>query len=141
MGGALTGVYAEELTRQAIFEALRRHRTVATDGSRISVQFWADDAFIGDELVTDHAPTVRWQVDGTTAAVTVSLVYDGEIVQVWSAPPGRADGAYTHSTCALGQHWYYLAVEQSTLWRHWPSNVAIARGPRAWTSPIWVRRT
>ena len=34
-GGGLTGIYAPELTPEAILEALRDHRVYATNGSRI----------------------------------------------------------------------------------------------------------
>ena len=46
---------------------------------------------------------------------------------------------YEDARCLPGEHFYYLAVQQTTPWREWPSNVAIARGPHAWSSPVWVR--
>ena len=50
----LTGVWAEENTRAAIFDALRRKETFATTGPRIKVRFFAGFNY-ADDLVDDPA--------------------------------------------------------------------------------------
>jgi hypothetical protein len=138
--GALTGIYAPSLTRAAILEALRRHRCFATDGSRIAVQLWADDTFMGDLTVADRAPVLRWTVHCTTPPATVTLIRDGEPLRTWQMQGREATGSHVDGDLAAGEHFYYLAVEQAGHWRQYPSTLAVAHGPRAWSSPVWVRR-
>ena len=140
VGGGLTGVYARELTREAILEAFRAHRCFATDGSRLVLKLWVNDAFIGEETSTDGAPEVRWEATFTTPPATVRLIRDGLCIRTWPVAGTQGSGSWTDTDCRPGKHFYYLAVEQASPWRHYPSTVAVARGPRGWTSPIWVER-
>lgn len=137
-GGGLTGIYAAELTRPAILDALRRHRCFATDGSRIALQLWVSGVFMGGAGRTGAPPEVRWQAQLTDAPATVVLMRDGKAVQSWQAEKAEAAGAYTDADAAPGPHFYYLWVEQSMAWRNHLSNVAPAWGPRAWSSPVWM---
>lgn len=140
LGGALTGIYARALTREAILDALRCHRCFATDGSRIVLRFWIDGTFMGGVATAGKAPEVRWDLACTAPPAMVTLLRDGAAVRTWTVAGDEGAGEYVDTDGGIGQHFYYLAVEQSSPWRHYPSNVAVARGPRAWSSPIWVRR-
>ncbi|MDP6777944.1 MAG: DUF3604 domain-containing protein, partial [Candidatus Latescibacteria bacterium] len=140
VGGGLTGVYARELTREAILEAFRAHRCFATDGSRLVLKLWVNDAFIGEETSTDGAPEVRWEATFTEPPATVRLIRDGLCIHTWPVAGFEGSGCWTDTDCRPGKHFYYLAAEQASPWRHYPSTVAVARGPRGWTSPIWVER-
>jgi hypothetical protein len=68
LGGALTGVYAEELTDRAIIEAIRDRRMFATNGSRIFVDSRANRAFMGRSVLSE---------DGAVEIVEAVLVRDG----------------------------------------------------------------
>ncbi|MGH2368768.1 MAG: CehA/McbA family metallohydrolase, partial [Chloroflexota bacterium] len=140
LGGALTGVWAAALTREAVIEALRRRRCFATDGSRIVLHFWVGDTFMGGETTTTAAPVIRWEVAVTRPPATVALVRDGEPVRTWRVDGETLAVEHVDEACPPGVHTYYLSVEQSGRWREWPSNVAVARGPHAWSSPVWVTR-
>lgn len=137
-GGGLTGIYAEDLSRTAILEALRQHRCFATDGSKIGVQLWVSGVFMGGEARIGVHPQIRWNVQLTEPPATVVLVRDGEPIVSWHVMEAQAAVEFTDADAAPGQHFYYLAVEQSMAWRNHLSNVAPAWGPRAWSSPIWV---
>jgi hypothetical protein len=137
-GGGLTGIYAEELTRSAILEALRQHRCFATDGSRIALQLWVSGVFMGGEGETQTHPEIRWNVQLTEQPAIITLVRDGQPIMDWETSDAQASGRYTDVDAAPGSHFYYLCVEQSMAWRNHLSNVAPAWGPRAWSSPVWV---
>ena len=140
VGGGLTGIYAQELTREAILDALSRHRCFATSGSRMTLKLWVNGAFIGEETSVEGAPEVRWEATFTSAPATVRLIRDGLCIRTWPVAGSQGSGCWADLDCRPGRHFYYLAVEQASPWRHYPSTVAVARGPHGWTSPIWVER-
>jgi hypothetical protein len=73
----LTGVWAEENTREAIYGALRRKETFATTGPRIRVRLFAGYGLKGTELSNDA---------GVKAAYANGVPMGGDLV-------GKADGA------------------------------------------------
>ena len=137
-GGGLTGIYAEELTRPAILDALRQHRCFATDGSRIAVQVWVSDVFMGGKGRTEAPPEISWKVQLRNQPATIKLVRDGQVISAWDTADEQASGVYTDTEALPGPHFYYLWIEQSMAWRNHLSNVAPAWGPRAWSSPTWI---
>ncbi|MDG1825901.1 MAG: DUF3604 domain-containing protein [Henriciella sp.] len=86
----LTGVWAEENTREAIFEAFRRKETFATTGPRIKVRFFAGYDYAGD--ITDAADLTKKAYAGGVP-MGGDLVGNGEIPSflVWAMrDPGAA---------------------------------------------------
>ena len=141
MGGGLTGVYAETLTRSAVFDALRKHRCFATNGCRVSMALWINGGFIGEEVTRSGPPEIRWEVQLTAPPAAVRLIRDGICIRSWNVGDRHASGTFEDTDCRPGQHFYYLTAEESRPWRHSPTNLAVARGPHAWTSPVWLDRT
>ena len=52
-GGGLAGVWAEENTRNSLFEALQRKEVFGTSGTRIKIRFFAGDSF-DEGTLNDH---------------------------------------------------------------------------------------
>jgi hypothetical protein len=75
----LTGVWAEENTREAIYGALRRKETFATTGPRIRVRFFAGYGLKGTELTSDA---------GVKAAYANGVPMGGDLV---GKPTGSPD--------------------------------------------------
>jgi hypothetical protein len=124
----LAGVWASELTREAIFEALKARRVYATSGSRIQLYFEGDGHPMGSEYRTQAAPTLRSQVVGTGKIRFVSLLRDNEVIYQYGgdAEGGRYGGfTFVDEGVEPGRHWYYLRVVQDD-------------GEMAWSSPVWV---
>ncbi|MCP5060473.1 MAG: DUF3604 domain-containing protein [bacterium] len=61
----LTGVWAEENTRDAIYEAFRRKETFATSGPRIRLRFFAGYGF-GDDLLDSPEAVARAYASGVS---------------------------------------------------------------------------
>jgi len=57
----LAGVWAEDNTRESIYQAFRRKETFATSGPRIKVRFFSGYDFAPDVLQSSHLTTIAYQ--------------------------------------------------------------------------------
>jgi hypothetical protein len=74
----LTGVYATELTRPAIFEAIRKRRCYAITGEPIGVDFRVNGNLMGSEIDARDGPVIEAVVEGTAKPISVEVVkFDG----------------------------------------------------------------
>jgi len=139
--GGLTGIWAEELTSEAILEALREHRCFATNGSRIVVDSRAQgrmsDAVV--KATAEGAAELTLYVRGTKPLTRVALVGDGGTVEVYEGD-GSKELTLTRKVDGLkaGRHWFYWEIEQEGDSKQYTGNISKARGHRAWSSPHFV---
>ncbi|HIE13935.1 TPA: DUF3604 domain-containing protein [Candidatus Bathyarchaeota archaeon] len=139
--GALTGVYARSFTRKDIFEAMKNRRVYATNGSRIFLDFRINDSFIGEECQTTQSPKIKVTVEATKSPVKVDIYRNGEIIYTSTDPGRKIHVRFIDKECPRGEcSYYYVMVLQNNRVPEYPSNVAVAEGNRAWSSPIWVYR-
>ena len=136
LSGALTGVYATELSRDGIIEALRKRRCFATTGNRTAIDFRINEAFMGEALKTNAIPTLFWRVHPHETIEKVQVIRDGELV----FRSEETEGEWTDESAGAEPHWYYLQVKEKGAHARYPHNVAPAWGKWAWSSPIWVDR-
>lgn len=138
-GGALTGVWATELTRKALFDALAAHRTIATTGSRIVLQFFVEDHFIGEQAVAAGPPRLHGHVVSPMSLVgPIQAFRDGTPIMEWQTRELAFEFEWIDRDVRPGRHFYYLRVGPKEPTPALPSNVAVAFGDKAWSSPIWV---
>jgi len=140
LGGALTGIYAEDLTDKSILDAIRARRVFATNGSRIILDSRAGEAFMGTDVRSpDGAVTIALDVMGTRPLVQVTLVRDGKEVKTFD---GKSDRrlrvVFEDQALSKGTHWYYWRVAQEGQSPLYRGNAKVARGHLAWSSPHWV---
>lgn len=83
----LTAVYAKELTRESIWEALQARRTYATTGERIRLLFQVNDADMGSEITVNGPPKISFQVEGTKPVERVDLFRGVEVIDSWTVSP------------------------------------------------------
>jgi len=140
--GGITGVYAEELTREAIFRALMARRTFATNGERMILTFSVNGTSMGGELTAGPgaARTVIGRAIACEPIIRVEVIRNGESVSRIEgegrsdlAVEWRDDGALEQLTPAreLTEErfaYYYLRVET-------------VNGTLGWSSPVWVHAT
>lgn len=74
------GVYAGELTREALWDAFRKRHCYATTGERIVLRVACGDHLMGDEFVTDTAPSLDVEVIGTTHLEKVEVIRGVETI-------------------------------------------------------------
>ena len=142
--GGLTGIYAEELTPDAIFEALKDHRVFATNGSKIVLDSRADGR-MSDQVVAvkDGKVELTLDVHATAPILLVRLMglmgTKGRTFAKFEGN-GKPNGKFRFEAKNLkpGNHWFYWAVEQEGTSKQYSGNISIARGNLAWSSPHFI---
>jgi hypothetical protein len=128
---ARTAVLAKELTRDAIFDALRHRRNYAVSNARIVLSFRINGHEMGEEIETAGKPRVDVEIQGTERITDVVVVRDGTVLH--SLSPGMERLKFTHvDETFQGKSYYYLRVTQADKDKH-------GNHSHAWSSPIWVR--
>ena len=89
--GGYTGVYAKELTREALWEAFWARRAYGTTGERIILHVESEGHMMGEEYTTVKKPTVNVKITGTTPLHEVE-VYNWEN-HVYRHPFASPDGS------------------------------------------------
>ena len=122
--GGLAGIWAPELTRESVWQALNAYRTYGTSLHRIYVEFTIDGQPMGSELDVDGAATIQAYAITKRDGLTVELLRDNAVIATRHGDAGHV--AFTlRDAPGAGTHPYYLRVSDE-------------RGERAWSSPIWV---
>jgi hypothetical protein len=121
----IMGVYAEDLTEDAMVEAIEKRRQyLATD--KILLDFWVAGHPIGDKFKsTDRFPKMEARVIGTDKLKRVDILRNAECV--YSTEPNQKDIRFTFVDTGLnpnesGEYHYFLQAEQEN-------------GRMAWTPP------
>ncbi|MAD80430.1 MAG: hypothetical protein CMJ50_06250 [Planctomycetaceae bacterium] len=80
-GEGVVGIWAPELSRRAIFAALRKRRTYATSGERIAVEFAINGQPMGSELPTTADRQIDIRVEGQNTLQMIELVCRGQVIE------------------------------------------------------------
>ena len=127
--GGLVATWAEELTRESLWEAFSARRVYATNGPRIVLTTRVGETLMGGEVRAPIGTPLEFSswacLDGFLGRVEV--MKDGVPVRTF---PGEGNQVREFSgecglTVEASPHAYYVRVFQ-------------ADGGRAWSSPIWV---
>lgn len=130
----ITGVYAPELTRDAIWDALVHRRTFATTGARILAWLWVDGHFVGEEYLAGSARTIRVQVEGSDILDLVEVLDGNRVIYSVSPLATSAEITFVDDRKQPGKtHAYYVRVRQIGILD--PTQL----DPHyAWVSPVWA---
>ncbi|MCW4019801.1 MAG: DUF3604 domain-containing protein [Candidatus Bathyarchaeota archaeon] len=133
----LAAIYAKNLTRRDLWEALKKKRCFATSLNRILIDFRIDNHSMGEE-VQSRNPEIMAEACGVVPFVKVEVVKNGEVLYRHKVlddwPGGKTSGARKARTSKVNfslmdrvesVSYYYLRVIQRN-------------GEMAWSSPIWV---
>lgn len=121
-------VYATELTREAIFDALRARHCYATTGARMILEFSVNDCPMGGELemADPSVPRViRIHAIGTDRIARMKVVKNNDPLFVRETAGDDEYFEYHDTSEARDGDFYYVRVMQED-------------GNTAWSSPVWV---
>jgi uncharacterized protein DUF3604 len=95
-GLAYTAVYAPDLTRDAVFDALYQRRCYAATEKGIFLDFRADGHLMGEEYTTNNPPKITGTVIGTRELSRIDVFKNGEIVYTYPAPESKENRTNIH---------------------------------------------
>ncbi len=125
--GGVAAVWAPELTREALWEALWNRRCYGTTGARIYLTFEVDGYPMGTVIEgsdrSEHA--IEVEVIGTRDIEAVFVYRGDEMIRRETTIGLTAHLAFVDKPETPGPHYYYVRVQQ-------------ADGEMAWSSPIWT---
>jgi hypothetical protein len=126
-GMALAAVYAEDLTREGLFEAFRARRTYGTTGVRAIMDFRVNGHLMGEEFELERGKNVSVTVD-VEAPVRIQrldIVRDNETVYSKVVDGHWAGFSWRDSDPSPYSTYYYARV--------------VMEGDNyAWSSPVWI---
>jgi hypothetical protein len=121
----LTGIYATGLTKDEIYDAIKRRRTFALTGSRIVVDFRCNDVFMGEEIEGARGDLVfTGYAASPDSIVSVEIMSNKQIV--FEQASGVPEVSFEWRTEAPDSEAYYYLRARTT------------RDDYAWSSPIWI---
>jgi hypothetical protein len=122
----LTAVYASELTREAIWDALWHRYTYGTTGARILLQFEVNGMPMGGEVSLCGSAEIKVEAAGTAPIQSVELIRDNKVIHHWQGSDEQVRLEYEDDMLSSGgNHYYYVRLTQ-------------VDGQMAWSSPVWT---
>jgi hypothetical protein len=124
------GVWAPDLTRRAIFDAVRARHTFGTSGAKMALFFSAGDAATGEVMMGDVAPRPGGAITFGVRALAMREIRELVIFRnnkvAYRLEPGKREISleWTDPAPPRGRLWYYARVHA-------------ADDELAWSSPIW----
>lgn len=120
----LTMVYATELTKEGVFEALRSRRCYGSTNARIKLLFRCGSHFMGEILPQDTPRCFTLQLEGEDRFKAVDLVRNGEIYR--RVKPYSTSYSETVTIDETGRsNWYLRAIQEDN--------------HLVYSSPIWFK--
>ena len=141
-GFGVMGIYAEELTREGVFDALQRRRTFGSTGCRVLLDFEVNGTPMGGEhrLREGEAVHLTGEITGSGALRFVEILRGDLETQEWR----------------VARRWWWAGGAPVTFALDWTDPEPLARGlyyvrlrqrelvhgrvAMAWSSPVWVER-
>jgi hypothetical protein len=123
--GGLAAILTEELTRDAVLEALRARRTYATNGPRIVLRATLGGLPMGSVVPAGETLELAIEVVGITALHTIDVVRSGEVLESLECDERpECSVRVALSDLVPGEYVYVRALQED--------------GGAAWSSPFFV---
>ncbi len=129
-GGGLAGIYARDLTRAAIFEALHARRVYATTGCRAVLRFQLSGHPMGSEVAwpdADKPRDLRISIFGDDALAGIEILRNNQVVATRVCDSAFVNWTWQDDAPAADGTYYYVRARQRD--GHW-----------IFSSPIFLER-
>ena len=121
------GVYAKDLTRESVWEAMKARRCFATSVRGMVVEFLLNSHPMGSDMKDSGLRRIAGMVKGTAPLKYVSIIKNGDVwKEIDCGGKDIVEFLVEDNPAAGGTDFYYVRAGQSD--EH-----------MAWSSPIWVQ--
>ncbi len=120
----IMGVWARELTREAIWEALWERRCFATTNVRLPVRFEVCGAFMGGSVETSDRRTIKVWAASEAPIARTEIVKNGEDHFVREGAARIHEWEFEDAASSASDYYYARITRED--------------GEMAWSSPVWV---
>jgi hypothetical protein len=114
-GDGRVAVWAEDLSRHAIWDALQKRRVYAVTGDKIEARMTLNDACIGDVVRDTGRRHIQIQVAGSAALDRVELLKNDQIVERFFPNPKRQ--TQDESMFRLRVTWGWGRKDETVAWK------------------------
>lgn len=121
--GGLAAVWAEDLTRRALFRALRNRHTYALTRARIVLKMTVNGALMGSEITAADTARIRIDAHAPASITEVDIVKNARSLRVFE--PHADECHVEHEDPTRGPAFYHCRI-------------TLADGNPAVCSPVWV---
>jgi hypothetical protein len=126
--GGYMAVLVGELSREAVWNALKQRHCYATTGARIILDFAIDNHLMGEEYISSEVRNIHIQVIGTNVIDKIELIKNSRVIHAYKGRGMKITLALRDMpTEGEDRDYYYLKVKQTD-------------GEIAWSDPIWVSK-
>lgn len=152
----LIAVYANELTRESIWKAIKEKRVYATSGERIILEFKVNSRNMGESILISNPDIPREifiRVFGTNYIRQIELWRNCELIHIWSGRKLELEKKYIDRIPIDELKWIdkTLWMDKSIKSEKTVNGISIKRadavyfvkviqvdGHMAWSSPVWI---
>ncbi len=114
-GEGLAGVWAPEISRESVFDALRARHTYAVSGDRIELDVRMAGGMMGDVLDAGTPRELSCRVKALGALDYVRVIKNGQVVHsIPAPPPGSDDESFT---VRIDFGWGAMTSDEVTDWK------------------------
>ncbi len=142
LGGGLTAVFAKELTRETIFEALKARRCYATTNAKIELDFKIDGHRMGEDIKVKKSSSnsgrrrIFVRALGIDRIKEIIIVRNNRDIYTQSPVDYLAELEYEDKE-SLAEVSPAYKDSQGVRFVFYYARVVQVNGKRAWSSPIW----
>ena len=125
---ALMAVWAPELTREALWEAIRNRCVYATTGARIYLDVRLNGHRMGKELSVPDAlvpKEIKIEVHGTAPIEALDVLRSNDVIESFAPNTWDFETTFVDREYSTGEDFYQVRVIQKDM-------------HRAWSTPVWV---
>jgi hypothetical protein len=142
---ARTGIVSKTLTEAALFEAIRKNRTFATEDKNLKVILYLNDSIMGSSVTAPaeselHIKILIEDADEPQADYEVSI-FGGKINPEPSKQATdwkQSDGLFDTINVKGNGIYNFPGVFADTVPSFYYAKIVQENGDRAWTAPVWV---